>query len=758
MKNIIEALKPYSSTLDAEQFSDIQTLIEGLDGNLKAVREQGRNLRIAVVGQMKAGKSSFLNAAIFEQDLLPKADIPMTAALTKIVYAPKAKAEVVFYNEDDWNGIERRAAEYPAAYAEAERKLTEMNSPEQAGGFASPFAKLNKGFNKALGITQKPTPEQIIQRIPDIIKSSKELVERAQKQKLDVKKYLGKTEVIENIDGAANIAKALQNYVGSDGHFTAITKMSILHVDDPRLEGLEIIDTPGFNDPVVSRGQVTRSFLGQCDVIFLLSSASQFLTASDMSVLREQLTEAGISEKAVFLIASQRDMAMQQSQSIIDRAQKYATTHAKSPEQHKALCAKAMMEYLDQDLNKLAHDTLNRHINSPHLDDKTRSILNAVRESNPCSVSSWAWMTAANFNKLSKDDTFSLNQLNRVTSYQFNPDALKLLSNIPKVRDNLLAQKERKAQLIASKEQSLIDGVNLGVRERLTAICTELDTRQERIQNSNIQALENTENDMLERMNKGRAKLEDVFDEQLVKASQAFELLKKEMRSHSQRYKVSEQKSVETESYEKSTSRWWNPFSWGDSETRYREVVTIYASAQDAIEQVEEFAQNTAISLQRAIIDCVDLDSLRRKVSSAAMNLFDTGDANFDAELMLTEVNKSLRRLTIPNTDFGDKDYGQMISRSFGSGRVSEYQINGLRDAQREALTTILSDLGREVDNKVNAISESLKNTSNTFVNDMTKDIQAGLKKLREDIKNREKSLQEINEARNAVQGILANC
>ena len=40
----------------------------------------------------------------------------------------------------------------------------------------------------------------------------------------------------------------------------------------------------------------------------------------------------------------------------------------------------------------------------------------------------------------------------------------------------------------------------------------------------------------------------------------------------------------------------------------------------------------------------------------------------------------------------------------------------------------------------------------------MTKDIQAGLKKLREDIKNREKSLQQINEARNAVQGILTNC
>ena len=136
MKTIIQTLTPHVHALDSEQFSSLQTLIEGLDSNLRAVREEGRNLRIAVVGQMKSGKSSFLNAAFFGKDLLPKADTPMTAALTKIVYAAQPKAEVIFYSEEDWEGIERRAAEYPAAYAKAESKLLDEQSAN-----ASPFCE-----------------------------------------------------------------------------------------------------------------------------------------------------------------------------------------------------------------------------------------------------------------------------------------------------------------------------------------------------------------------------------------------------------------------------------------------------------------------------------------------------------------------------------------------------------------------------------------------------------------------------------------
>lgn len=193
-----------------------------------------------------------------------------------------------------------------------------------------------------------------------------------------------------------------------------------------------------------------------------------------------------------------------------------------------------------------------------------------------------------------------------------------------------------------------------------------------------------------------------------------------------------------------------------DWETRCRDVVTTYASAQDAIEQVQVFALQTTKALQKAIIGCVDLDELRRKVGVAAMSLFDTGSADFDAELMLAEVNKSLRRITIPNVSFGDKDYSISIIKSFGSERVSESQINGLKEAQREAVAAIIRDLEGEVKSKVEAIENSLGSTGQTFVENMSRDIQQSLTHLREDIANKEQSIQQITAARQAVAKALA--
>lgn len=43
-------------------------------------------LTIGVIGQMKCGKSTFLNSFVFQDDILPAATTPMTAALSVITY------------------------------------------------------------------------------------------------------------------------------------------------------------------------------------------------------------------------------------------------------------------------------------------------------------------------------------------------------------------------------------------------------------------------------------------------------------------------------------------------------------------------------------------------------------------------------------------------------------------------------------------------------------------------------------------------
>ena len=47
-------------------------------------------LTIGVIGQMKCGKSTFLNSFVFEDDVLPAATTPMTAALSVITYGERA--------------------------------------------------------------------------------------------------------------------------------------------------------------------------------------------------------------------------------------------------------------------------------------------------------------------------------------------------------------------------------------------------------------------------------------------------------------------------------------------------------------------------------------------------------------------------------------------------------------------------------------------------------------------------------------------
>lgn len=731
-ESLSTALGIYADTLDAQLIDDIRSQSSALENNLNAAREEGRNLRIAVIGQMKAGKSSFLNAAFFGRDLLPKADTPMTAALTKIVYAPQAKAEVVFYSTDDWRGIENLAQDYDRQYAEIERRLMAEQSPQKNLG---PFAKPQP--------PRKPFAEEVLRHMPLAVTASRELVDKARQQGLNPTDYLGKTHTLDHVAGAAHLAQAMHDYVGSQGRFTAMTKMSVLYVDDPRLEGLEIIDTPGFNDPVVSRGQITRGFLGQSDVIFLLSNTGQFLTAADMSVLREQLPEAGIDDKAIFLVGSQRDMALRQDRQIAQKAAKLAE-RAPLP-QRDAARTSAMIQLLDKKLGDLAEQTLKTQIELPGMDEKTRLVLGAVHKTKPRFISSWAWMVAEQFDRLSADDRYHLHELERATGYKFSPESLRQLSNIPSVRDELLAQRRRKDELLANKERQLIKGATDGVRDRLIKMQNDLINRSEKIRSGNISELKKIEQLMIQRMESGKERLEDIFHRQFKKAKDKFILLKIDTGIESQQYgKIDPIKEQTTESYVVSTSKWYNPFSWGDTETIYRDVVTIYASAQDAIGNLEYFAIQSAESLQKAILDCVNLEELHQEMIRAAMSLFDTSDADFDAELMLAEVNKSLRRITIPNVEFGKKDYAAAIVSSFGSDRVAEDQINGLKKAQRDAMKIILTDLEAEVDDKIATIGASLERTSQTFVTRMTRDIRDSLAKLRSDIDNKEQSLLRI--------------
>ena len=202
-------------------------------------------LTIGVIGQMKCGKSTFLNSFVFEDTVLPSATTPMTAALSIITYGEKEKIVAEFYTKDEW----------------AEQQMQADRSLEEAQGNAAEESK---------------------------IKAAKELVSKAHKLGSNLDQLLGKTQEDE--------FKNLIEYVGADGKYISITKAVTVYYPKEYLKGVEIVDTPGFNDPIVSREERTKEFLKKADVVLMMLYAGRPFDATDRDIIFKNVRQCGIGK------------------------------------------------------------------------------------------------------------------------------------------------------------------------------------------------------------------------------------------------------------------------------------------------------------------------------------------------------------------------------------------------------------------------------------------------------------------------------
>ncbi|PUD04534.1 dynamin family protein, partial [Helicobacter pylori] len=100
----------------------------------------------------------------------------------------------------------------------------------------------------------------------------------------------------------------LLQFVGANGKFMPCTKAVQISLNNPNLKDLEVIDTPGVNDPIASREERTKALLKDCDVVFIVSPSNQFLTDSDMDLFDRVSNKEGLQE--IYFVASQADSAV----------------------------------------------------------------------------------------------------------------------------------------------------------------------------------------------------------------------------------------------------------------------------------------------------------------------------------------------------------------------------------------------------------------------------------------------------------------
>ncbi|MGU0874453.1 dynamin family protein [Pseudomonas aeruginosa] len=258
--------------------------------------EEHRLLQIGVVGRVKAGKSSLLNALVFDgHAILPRAATPMTAALTTLTYGDSFSAQVQFYDAEDRANIEQNAARYRQRFKEEEAKVAEtLRQRRQRNGQHVEDEQFRSDVHKAAkralqGEHMLVAAHEQWQSICDC---------NIDFNALD---SLGQLEAAN----ATSLARQLDEYVATGGAYMPLTKSVDIFLPLPSLRNIRIIDTPGLNDPVQSREERTTVLLKDCDVVFIVSPAGQFLSEQDIEMMSRITQKEGVQE--LVLIASQVD-------------------------------------------------------------------------------------------------------------------------------------------------------------------------------------------------------------------------------------------------------------------------------------------------------------------------------------------------------------------------------------------------------------------------------------------------------------------
>lgn len=273
-------------------------LKEALDEKM----EPERDLKIGILGRVKAGKSSLLNALVFKgQNVLPKAATPMTAALTVLEYGDRFEASIEYYSQDEIETIKSNHATCQKILEDHQNaKFIELKQNNRKGESDS---KLQESARK-----------DAIKKLKDEVSlyAYYEQYEQIKQSGINASS-IGEKEIL-TCSSYDELNEKLKNYVGSSGEYTPFTKSITLKLNEEMLKDVKIIDTPGVNDPIVSRENRTKELIAKCDVVFLVSPAGQFLNDVDLELLSNVNEKNGIKE--FHIVASQFDLQLSASEII----------------------------------------------------------------------------------------------------------------------------------------------------------------------------------------------------------------------------------------------------------------------------------------------------------------------------------------------------------------------------------------------------------------------------------------------------------
>ncbi|MFB1281213.1 dynamin family protein [Helicobacter pylori] len=469
---------------------------EELEKTLKGMQAENRGLKVGIIGRVKAGKSSLLNALIFEgKDVLPKAATPMTASLTILKYAQNLSTEVEFYSPKDISELKNEHARYEREFQRmVGEKVKEQKEKQSLSNRAKEgFNKVGKFLTKNKSNKEAPkervlSDEEINKRAERIAKSELEkdikLVSSYDQYERMKKSGSLNTENLDPCIQANNLQdlnQKLLQFVGTDGKYMPCTKAVGISLNNPNLKDLEVIDTPGVNDPIASREERTKALLKDCDVVFIVSPSNQFLTDSDMDLFDRVSNKEGLQE--IYFVASQADSAVG-SMSEVEKSHQHLPTALENAQ-----------KALSSQLNNIMEKLIQNYPNQQEIFEK--AIKNGViLASGACFSMYKDFNNQASWERNQKTEEYhnALRNLKDFYPDAFNSDdkseeSLLFLSNMSAIEERLEKAAQEKEKIISQKLQGYAKSQANNLHALIAQLLQDLEDEKKRVKNADISAI-----------------------------------------------------------------------------------------------------------------------------------------------------------------------------------------------------------------------------------------------------------------------------
>ncbi len=464
---------------------------EELEKTLQEMQTEDRDLKVGIIGRVKAGKSSLLNALIFEGvEVLPKAATPMTASLTVLKYAQNLSAEVEFYSQKDIleleNEHERYVREFNRIVGEEVKKQKEKQSLSNRAkeGFKNLGNKFSR--NKSTEVAPKErtlSDEEILEKARRIAKNELEkdtklVSSRDQYEKMK-KSGLTNTETKDpriQANSLEDLNQKLLQFVGANGKYMPHTKAVQISLNNPNLKDLEIIDTPGVNDPIVSREERTKALLKDCHVVFIISPSGQFLTDSDMDLFDRVSNKEGLQE--IYFVASQTDSVV------------CAPSEVQNSRHHLPTALENAQKSLSSSLNKTMEALIQKNPNQQEIFEK--AIKNGViLTSGACFSMYKDFKNQASWESKKEEYHNAWRNLTNAYPDAFNSvdkseESLLLLSNMGAIKERLEKAAQRKEEIISQRLQDYAQSQANNLHNLIAQLLQDLEDEKKRVKNADM--------------------------------------------------------------------------------------------------------------------------------------------------------------------------------------------------------------------------------------------------------------------------------